>query len=227
MLVVVGLLLGSACSLGPRPRAATPGQMVRLKTFKAAFSGAEPVSVRVGDREANLIRVLGPRKAQLIVPKVAAGQVDVEVRAGERLLARYEMEVLEPRFQRLVLAMEGGTVEHLATQAACEAPQMLTMEDGMRLGWEVVDPDGGLIASGVADHPSLQRHEVYGEPDKDRMHIVKAPARTVFTLTLAQTAPGCTLRLFEIVDQAQMKRGPGTEDGRLIAEVALGKGGAR
>ena len=222
-----GLLLASSFGCRPpevNPDQAPPGASVVVSAPGLAV-GAKPdeIKVTVGGRPAAVARVEAGTGIEFVVPELEPGVTEVAVEWRGRSLGRASFRVTASPARQLVLSMTGQAITLVSERGATGLGRP-SREAGSRrdLAYDVVGPDGRLIATGTVPHPLRGRRELFEQDGS--MRGAPEPASGTFRLRIPTPPAGSVVRFFEFEPGTDLRTAEGRAARRAISEVRVGGG---
>jgi hypothetical protein len=225
------LLLAAAGACRPRgakevmevaPAEAAPGEaaVVRVPGLEPGAK-AESVDVEVGGKAATVLRVEAPTEIEFLVPEREAGPAEVAVKIAGREVGRVPFSVLPAPARQLVLSLSEGRVQVVSSRGASglDRPSR-EIPVGRGLSYDVVTPEGRLVATGTIPHPLSGRREIF-EPE-GKMRGAPAPKSATFTLRIPAVPKGSVVRFYEVEPGKDLATPEGRASRRLLSEVEVG-----
>jgi hypothetical protein len=227
-LVAFCLLL--AVGAGCRPRGTSevaPGEGAPGTTAVVRVPGLEPgtkadaVVVTVGGQPATVLRVEAGAGIEFLVPERAAGPAEIAVQIGDRPAGRVPFVVRAAPARQLVLSWSGDRITLVSNRGASGLGRA-SRESGARrdLAYDVVAPDGRLIATGTVPHPIHGRRELF-EPE-GTMRGAPEPSAATFGLRIPAVPAGSVVRFFEFEPGTDLGTAEGRAARRPVSEVGIG-----
>lgn len=193
------------------PGEASPGQTVLVRVEKGRFEDRDRVGVVFGVDPGVVVQIVDRRTLEVMVPRMAPGEVRVTVTYRGEPIAEGSVTILPSPMKRLFFQMEGDSVvlSRVRPYSGEFDPSAAT---GRRLSYDVLSSAGELIYTGAIPHPATQTFEVFGPDDRSSPRRVRAREPYSFLLKVPYEPGDLVVRLFDVAPGIDLS----TEDGRAL-----------
>jgi hypothetical protein len=200
-LAVLLLLLGTQCDREPSieafPRAAAPGETVRIQV--GSYRGAlDRLRVTVAGQPVHIVRAVDG-EIEILLPVLATDSTTIAVRDGDRTVATAGMRILPPRSRRLLISVGASGVRLVQALPSAHAPTGTTRTRRTRLSFDVVNRNNVVVYSGAIPHPGHMPAERFVAHDSTGAGAksVSPPAQSILAVYIPTPGDSVSVEFFE------------------------------
>ena len=229
MFVLVGGSAGchrtTSASLQFDPSSARPGTSVVAQSNGRVFSKAQGETILINRQSVTPEEVIGPTEATFIVPSVSSGKQTVRVvdRDGKEL-GKGQLDILPSSSLRLLLTMKDGRIQLVNSKPTEGSYTENRAEQGPRVSYDVLTPEGGLLFTGAIAHPTREAHELFDEPQPGQRTIRREPVHgdATFVVKIPNVEGPAIVRFYDVQADVDLGTAQGRAGRKLIGEIKVG-----
>ena len=182
------------------PENPSPGEVVVVR-LSAQLQDTETPTARVGDQPAKVLGTMDARHVRVMVPSVAPGTYQLEIRVADRVVGRGKLKARASASRRYSISVSGNTVALTGAAASSEPWSGHADMRRRRIAVDVIGKDETLLFSTTLQDPATDPSEILVQDRGSQTLSIsrgRLPATLGFAVTLPELGDARAIRVYRV-----------------------------
>ena len=218
---------------GVFPKAAEPGMVIVVMADNILFQSEHKAQIEIGGQEAHVLGVLRGTEAEVLVPDLPPGKVQVRILGlSEKSVSAGYLTILPASSLRLTLSFRNNLVDLMHAQPRSGEFRHSAKPGESRLSFDVLNAQDCLFFTGAVEHPTHGRFEIYDiraqrRYDEYNIRRLAPQSQAVFTIDIPNfLGKASSIEFFEVDAGVDLTTSSGRKMRRPLNKIDITQTGS-